>query len=119
MLTGGVEQKADPGQLCSTGLLRASSERPGRRAAKKCDELTPPHATPPDLRGCQSIRLSHASTKAFAAAQIAEARDDRLWVRLATIPVQAGFSGLLFPQQRTDLKHTRESTPHAVGKVAP
>src|SRR5262249_42627369 len=55
MLTGGVEQKADPWQLCRTGLLCTSSERPGRRAAEKCDELAPPHATP-DLRGRQSIR---------------------------------------------------------------
>ena len=55
MLTGAVKQKANTGQLYRTRLLRPSSERPGRRAAEKCNELAPPHA-PPDLRGCQSIR---------------------------------------------------------------
>src|SRR5262245_21435166 len=38
-------------------LLGVRGDRPPHRgAAEKCDELTPLHATPPDLRGCQSIR---------------------------------------------------------------
>src|SRR5262249_35503474 len=39
---------------------RAVSGR--RRAAEKCDELTPPHANP-DLCGCQSIRCRTPSLK--------------------------------------------------------
>jgi hypothetical protein len=38
-------------------LLGVRGDRPpNRRAGEKCDELPPPHAKPPDLRACQTIR---------------------------------------------------------------
>src|SRR6516225_1778052 len=37
-----VHQHADAAH--SAGLLRASAERPCRRAAQECDELSPPHS---------------------------------------------------------------------------
>jgi len=59
MLTGAAEQNANPWQLCRTGLLRTSSERPSRRAAEKCDELTPPHATPPIYADARVSDVAH------------------------------------------------------------
>src|SRR5262245_542128 len=43
-------------RLLRLGGVRCGEQPPDRPAAEKCDELTPPHATPPDLRECQTIR---------------------------------------------------------------
>src|SRR5262249_13714302 len=56
-------------------LLRPHCERPrGRHSAHQRDDLAPPHSTPRSTR-MPEYQMSHTSTKAFAAVQIAKARD--------------------------------------------
>src|SRR5262245_45518496 len=56
-------------------LLRAGDDRPPHcRAAEKRDELTPPHSTPSDLRGCQSIRWRTPALKQCCMAKCGGAR---------------------------------------------
>jgi hypothetical protein len=61
-------------------------------------DAPPPHAATWSAPGLGRVKTRHTPRVIF---------------RRATIPVQAGFSGLLLPQQRTDPKHTRGSPPHA------
>src|SRR5262245_58752651 len=54
--------------------LRARRNRGDRCAAEKRDELAPPHATPSDQRGCQSIRWLMPMLKQLLQRKSAEAR---------------------------------------------
>jgi hypothetical protein len=56
-------------------MLRVPRERPSNcRAAKKGDEITPPHASPP-IPAQPKNQMLNANTKAIAASQSVQARD--------------------------------------------
>src|SRR5262245_28645457 len=64
---------------CPLRVLRLAGDRrgkqaPDRHAAEKSDEISPPHAMPPDLCECQSIRWLTSALKQVLQRKSAEAR---------------------------------------------
>ena len=71
---------------------RRGKQAPDRRAAEKPDGISPPHATPPDLRGRQSIRWLTSALKQLLRRKVPR-RASRLRVIFATSCVSAiGFN---------------------------
>src|SRR5262245_39087866 len=90
---GLIHERADAPN--AVGLLGTRSDWPSHRPTGQKDELPPLHTTPPDLRGCQSIRWLTSALKQLLQRKRPEARQVPVGTRIAPRPPDRSRRALL------------------------